>query len=183
MNISLCSQMVRPPRITTMSARKPQQGRDAAVADRRKKHRRDHRDDEGSGSDEDLHHRRDRREEIGEEKDQQRAKVDQQSGAALRLGLRGRAHSGRQSGNGAGDGARVEGPQVVGFLADPDGVDRKAEFLRRRDQDPAARGSVELGHDEAGHARALAEHLDLSKGILSGGRVEHEQRHRAAPRG
>ncbi len=60
-------------------------------------------------------------------------------------------------------------------LADADGVDRQAELLGRGDQHAAARGAVELGHDEAGHARALAEHLDLGKRVLAGGRVEHEQ--------
>ena len=43
------------------------------------------------------------------------------------------------------------------------------------DQDPAARGAVELGHDEAGHARAVAKHLDLRKGVLAGRRVEDEE--------
>src|SRR5690349_13225551 len=59
------------------------------------------------------------------------------------------------------DRPRIEWPQVVRLLADPDRVDWKAELFGCRDEDPAARRSVELGHDEAGHTGALAKHFDL----------------------
>src|SRR5438552_12479182 len=51
--------------------------------------------------------------------------------------------------------------QIVDALADADEMDRQFEFLREGNQDAAARGAVELGHDEAGDAGDLAEHLDL----------------------
>jgi hypothetical protein len=51
-----------------------------------------------------------------------------------------------------GHGARIEWPQIIYSFTHPDRMDRQAEFLRRRDQDAAARGAVELGHDEAGHS-------------------------------
>ena len=44
-----------------------------------------------------------------------------------------------------------------------------------RHQDAAARGAVELGHDEAGDARDLAEHLDLRQRVLADRGVEHQQ--------
>src|SRR6185503_19694159 len=62
------------------------------IADRGKQHRRDHRDHEGAGRDENLQDLRYGREEIGQEEDQQRSEIDQQFRAALRLGPR--AHSG-----------------------------------------------------------------------------------------
>ncbi len=46
--------------------------------------------------------------------------------------------------------------------------------LGRGDPHAAARGAVELGHDQPRHARAVAEHLDLRKRGLAGGGVEHE---------
>ena len=54
-------------------------------------------------------------------------------------------------------------------------MNRQAELLGRGDQDAAARGAVELGHDEAGHAGHLAEHFDLGKGVLASGSVEDEE--------
>ena len=66
------------------------------------------------------------------------------------------AHLRRQSSNGAGNRARIERAQIVDPFADADGVDRKAEFLRRSHQHAAARGAVELGHDQSGHAGTLA---------------------------
>ena len=44
-----------------------------------------------------------------------------------------------------------------------------------RDQDAAARGAVELGHDEPGDAGDLVEDLDLRQRVLSDGGVEHQQ--------
>ena len=69
---------------------------------------------------------------------------------------------------------RIERAQVVDPLADADRVDRQAVFLGRRDQHAAARGAVELGHDQAGDAGDFLEHLDLAERVLAGGRVEHE---------
>ena len=81
----------------------------------------------------------------------------------------------RQSGDGAGDGARIERAQIVDPFADADGVDRQAELLGGGDQHPAARGAVQLGHDQTGHPGQIAENLDLRQPILPGGGVEHEQ--------
>src|SRR5581483_11173646 len=52
---------------------------------------------------------------------------------------------------------------------------RQAELRRDGDQDSAARGAVELGHDQARDARDLLENLDLRQRILSHGGVEHEE--------
>src|SRR4029079_14252841 len=80
-----------------------------------------------------------------------------------------------QACNGAGNRPGIEGPKVAGALADADGVDRHSEPLRRRNQHAAACRSVELGHDEAGHASALLEDFDLVEGILPRRGVEDEQ--------
>src|SRR5688572_8837793 len=86
------------------------------------------------------------------------------------------SHSfGRQSCNGAGNGAGIEGAKVVDAFADPDRVDGEAELLGRGDHDSAARAAIELGHDEAGDAGKVAEHLDLGQSVLAGGGVEDEQ--------
>ena len=85
------------------------------------------------------------------------------------------AHSGGSPAIARATARAIEGAQVIGLLADADRVDRKAELLGRRDQDAAAGGAVELGHDEPGHSRALAEHLNLGKRVLTGSGVEHEQ--------
>src|ERR1051326_2345210 len=65
--------------------------------------------------------------------------------------------------------------QIVDALADADEMDRQFEFLGNGNQDAAARGAVELGHDEAGDAGDLAEYLDLRQRVLADGGIEHEQ--------
>ena len=55
-------------------------------------------------------------------------------------------------------------------------------LLGDRDQDAAARGAVELGHDQPGDARDLAEYLDLRQRVLPDGGIEHQQ-HRVRRRG
>src|SRR5580765_6541719 len=57
--------------------------------------------------------------------------------------------------------------QIVDALANADEMDRQFEFLGNGNQDAAARGAVELGHDEAGDAGDLAEHLDLRQRVLA----------------
>src|SRR3954471_19100037 len=64
--------------------------------------------------------------------------------------------------------------QIVDALADTDEMDRQPELLGDGDEEAAARGAVELGHDEAGDAGDLAEHLDLRQRVLTDGGVEHE---------
>ena len=54
-------------------------------------------------------------------------------------------------------------------------MDRKAELLCGRDEDPAARRAIELRHNEACHVGGLAEHFDLRKRVLAGGCIENEQ--------
>ena len=74
------------------------------------------------------------------------------------------------------DRARIEGTKVVGALTHADRVDGKAEALGSRDEDAAARRSVELGHDQAGDIGGLTEGFDLGEGVLAGRCVE-DQKH------
>ena len=80
-----------------------------------------------------------------------------------------------EPGDGAGEIARRKRRQIVDALADADEVHRNLEFRRQRDQDAAARGAVELGHDEAGDAGDFLENLDLRQRVLPDGGVEHQQ--------
>ena len=50
-----------------------------------------------------------------------------------------------------------------------------SEFLRDRDEDAAARGSVELGHDKTGNPGGTAENLDLVDRVLANCRIEDEK--------
>ena len=59
---------------------------------------------------------------------------------------------------------------------------RQFVFFRQRHQDAAARGAVELCHDEAGNACGTMKRLDLRQRILSHRGVEHQQ-HRMRRRG
>ena len=60
-------------------------------------------------------------------------------------------------------------------LADADRMNGKFEALGDRDENAAARRSVELGHDDAGDPGDLGEGLGLRNGILAGRRIEHQQ--------
>ena len=71
--------------------------------------------------------------------------------------------------------ARRERFEIVDAFADADEMHGQREFLCDRDQNAAARGAVELGHDEAGDAGDAAENLDLAERVLADRRVEHEQ--------
>ncbi len=71
--------------------------------------------------------------------------------------------------------SRGEGLQVVDPLADADGMDRQAVFCRDGDQNAAARGAVQLGHDQPRHAGPLAEHLHLIHGVLASRCIEDQQ--------
>src|SRR5262245_7043685 len=77
-------------------------------------------------------------------------------------------------GDGAGEVLRIERLEVVEALADAHRVDGELKALRDGDQDAAPCRAVELGHDEAGHARDLLEDLHLIDRVLPGGGVEHE---------
>jgi hypothetical protein len=58
---------------------------------------------------------------------------------------------------------------------------RQTVFRRNGNQDPAARGTVELGHDKTSDAGDVAKDLDLGERILTDRGVEHQQngmRHR-----
>ncbi len=50
----------------------------------------------------------------------------------------------------------------------------KTELGGDGDENAAARRAIELGHDEARHAGALAEDIDLIDGVLAGRGIEHE---------
>ena len=69
----------------------------------------------------------------------------------------------------------VKGREIVDALADADEMHRQLEALGQHHQDAAARGAVELGHDQAGHAGDLAEDLDLAERVLPDRGVEHQQ--------
>src|SRR6266498_5545089 len=56
---------------------------------------------------------------------------------------------------------RIERAQVFESLADPDQLDREAEFVGDRNRDPASRGPVELRQDDPGHLHGLAEEAGL----------------------
>src|SRR5580704_5435996 len=77
--------------------------------------------------------------------------------------------------HGTGKIPRRERRQIVDALADADEMHRHFELLRDGDQNAAAGGTVELGHDETGDADDLAENLDLRQRVLADGGVEHEQ--------
>ena len=68
-----------------------------------------------------------------------------------------------------------KGLKIVNALADPDGMHRQPVLGGDGDQDAAAGGAVELGHDEAGDAGALAEDVDLGERVLAGGGIEHQE--------
>src|ERR1019366_1784211 len=51
----------------------------------------------------------------------------------------------------------------------------KLKFLRDRDENAAARGSVELGHDKTGDPGDAAKNLDLVNRVLADGRIEDEK--------
>ena len=55
----------------------------------------------------------------------------------------------------------VEGSQVLDALPYPYCMHRKAELGRNCDQNSAARGAVELGHDETRNAGLILEYFDL----------------------
>src|SRR5580704_16469175 len=74
---------------------------------------------------------------------------------------------------GAGKFVRRERRQIVDALADADEMYRHFKLLGDGDQNAAAGGAVELGHDEAGDADELAENLDLRQRVLADGGVEH----------
>src|SRR3984893_8238632 len=80
-----------------------------------------------------------------------------------------------QAGDGTGKIARLESLQVAQAFADPDEMHRKLEFLGDRNEDAAARGSVELGHDKTGNAGDTAENLDLVDRVLADRRIEYEK--------
>jgi hypothetical protein len=73
-----------------------------------------------------------------------------------------------------GQQVRVERAQVVDGLANADGVDRQAILLGGGHQHAAARGAVQLGHDQARDARHILEDLDLLERVLPVGGIEHE---------
>ena len=60
-------------------------------------------------------------------------------------------------------------------LADADIMHRQGELVGQRHEDAAARGSIKLRHDKAGHAGGLAEDLDLRERVLAHRCIEHEQ--------
>src|SRR5882757_8251293 len=70
---------------------------------------------------------------------------------------------------------RGERREVVDALADADEMHRQFVLFRQRHQDAAARGAVELGHDQAGHARCTMKRLDLRQRVLSHRGIEHQQ--------
>src|ERR1700722_10038880 len=72
---------------------------------------------------------------------------------------------------GAGKFMRRERRQIVDPLADADEMHRHFEPLGDGDQNAAAGGAVELGHDEAGDADELGEIMHLRHRALAEGGV------------
>src|ERR1700747_2271812 len=70
---------------------------------------------------------------------------------------------------------RRERCKVVDTFAHADEMHRQAVFRRNGNQDAAARGAVELGHDKPGDAGDVAKDLDLGERILPDRCVEHQQ--------
>ena len=71
---------------------------------------------------------------------------------------------------------RVERPQVLELLADPDQLDRDPELVGDRQRDAALGRAVELGEDDAGDVDGLAEQLGLADAVLARGGVDGHQR-------
>src|SRR6185503_13071839 len=71
---------------------------------------------------------------------------------------------------------RIERPEVVQALPDPDQFHGQPELVRDRDRDPALGRAVELGQGDSAHLDRLAEEPRLLKAVLPGGRVDDEQR-------
>src|SRR3546814_18024103 len=71
----------------------------------------------------------------------------------------------------AGEGFRLERPEVVGALADADRVHRPALALGQRPAHAAARPAVQPGDDPAGHVPHPAARLGLPVGGLADGPV------------
>src|ERR1039458_7020557 len=68
---------------------------------------------------------------------------------------------------GAREIARGERAEILDALTDADEMHRQAEAGGDRHQDAAARGAVELGHDQSRDARDLAEDVDLAERVLA----------------
>ena len=69
----------------------------------------------------------------------------------------------------------VEGLQSLDRFAHADGMDGQGEFFSDGDENAAARGAVQLGHDDAGHPGDVAKRLRLENSVLPGGGIENEQ--------
>src|SRR5207244_12853160 len=63
----------------------------------------------------------------------------------------------------------------VDTLSHADEVEWEAIFGGDGDQDAAARGTVELGHDEPGDAGNIAKNLDLRQRVLADRSIKHQQ--------
>src|SRR5438876_6699031 len=77
---------------------------------------------------------------------------------------------------GPGEVARVERAQIFKALADADQLHGHAQLVRDRDGDAALCRPVELRQRDAGHVNRLPEEPCLLQAVLTGGRVDHEQR-------
>src|SRR5580700_5482155 len=77
-----------------------------------------------------------------------------------------RTQSGIQPDDGAGEIVGREWRQILDALADADEVHRHGEFLGDGDENAAAGGAVELGHDQAGDADRFAENVHLGERVL-----------------
>src|SRR5580700_6861194 len=71
--------------------------------------------------------------------------------------------------NRPGEITRRERRQIVDAFTDADEMHRHFELRRDGDQNAAARGAVEFGHDQPGDADHLAENLHLRQRILPHG--------------
>src|SRR5438477_7349430 len=90
------------------------------------------------------------------------------SAAGIRATLTGDERSGKVVG--------VERPQVFKRFSDADELDREAQLVCDRDGDATLRAAVELRQRDARDADGFAEEARLLQAVLSGRRVDDEQR-------
>src|SRR6266571_3019350 len=76
----------------------------------------------------------------------------------------------------AGKVVGIERPEIFQRFPDADELDRESQFVGDRDCDAAFCAAVELRQRHARDADGLAEEARLLQSVLSGGRVDDEQR-------
>src|SRR3954453_14818123 len=76
----------------------------------------------------------------------------------------------------AGEVLGIERAQIVQSLADSDQLHRQPELVGDCDRDAALGRAVQRGERDSGHVDRLSEEPRLLQAVLSGGRIDDEQR-------